>query len=395
MVRNLPRGSLLLRETYNDKDGPWQRSPVHPDLDDGGNWPALPVVEDRQISRHDTGVRRSCARVTESLMSKRVLQNFIVYSLAAVIVGYAARSVSWTQVADASSQATLWLFVAASLGGFLCWFFGEDILFSRLFSYFHGPTRARELLPTMAAFCFFQIVNSYVASSAYVLFLHTRKRVPWLTGGCTLLFQGYVDVMLLSALSLLAAALVPTSAIGLGRYYAAGVLGAGCVIASFWLMWGAHLRDGNWLRWLYERPSMTTFRMARPSHFIKLLSIRLLIVVGTGFALYGQLVSFHIRVPLVQALAMTPLIVAIGNSPFTPGGIGTTQLLFTIAFARFAGKSDLFALSLAVSAFNLLVRAPMGLAMGAPLAEEAVEVTRELRTRRLSSEAHDAAILAD
>jgi hypothetical protein len=328
-------------------------------------------------------------------MRKTVLQNLVVYSVAAVIVGYAARSVSWIQVADASSHATLWLFVVASLGGFLCWFIGEAILFSRLFSYFHGPTRSRELLPTMAAFCFLQIVNSYVASSAYVLFLHTRKRVAWVTGGCTLLFQAYVDVMLLSALSLLAAALVPTSAIGLGRYYAAGVLGAGCVIASFWLMWGAHLRDGNWLHWLYERPSTMTFRMARPSHFIKLLAIRLLIVVGTGFALYGQLVSFHIRIPLVQALAMTPLIVAIGNSPFTPGGIGTTQLLFTIAFARFAGKSDLFALSLAVSAFNLLVRAPMGLAMGAPIAEEAVEVTRELRTRRVRSQAHDAAILAD
>ena len=47
-----------------------------------------------------------------------------------------------------------------------------------------------------------------------------------------------------------------------------------------------------------------------------------------------------------------------------------------MALPAFAGKSDLFALSLAVSAFNLLVRIPMGLAMGAPL-EDAVEVKRE------------------
>src|ERR1039457_6023670 len=104
--------------------------------------------------------------------------------------------------------------------------------------------------------------------------------------------------------------------------YAAGMLGAGCVIASLWLMLGACLRDGNWLRWLYERPSMMSFPMARPAHFIKLFSIRFLIVLGAGFALYGQLVSFHIRVPLVQTLALTPLIVAIGNSPFRPGGEG-------------------------------------------------------------------------
>jgi uncharacterized membrane protein YbhN (UPF0104 family) len=318
-------------------------------------------------------------------MRKTAVQNLIVYAVAAAIVGYAARNVSWGRVADASSHATLWLFLCASLGGFLCWFIGETILYSRLFSYFHGPTRLRELLPTMAAFCFLQIVNSYVATSAYVLFLHTRKRAPWMTGACTLLFQAYLDVMLLSLLSLFAMVLVPTSAIRLGRNYAAGVLVAGCVIASFWLLWGAHLSDGNWLRWLYERPSMKSFRLARPAHFFKLSSIRFLIVLGTGFALYGQLVSFHIRVPLAQTLALTPLIVAIGNSPFTPGGIGTTQLVFTISFGPFAGKSDLFALSLAVSAFNLLVRTPMGLAMGAPLAEEAVEVSREFRIKPTAS----------
>jgi hypothetical protein len=79
---------------------------------------------------------------------------------------------------------------------------------------------------------------------------------------------------------------------------------------------------------------------------------------------------------------LTPLIVAIGNSPISPAGIGTTQLVFTLAFARFAGKDDLFALSLAVTAFNLMVRIPMGLAMGAPLVEEALEVKNELVTKR-------------
>jgi hypothetical protein len=58
--------------------------------------------------------------------------------------------------------------------------------------------------------------------------------------------------------------------------------------------------------------------------------------------------------------------------------------VFTIGFAGFAGKSDLFALSLAVSGFNLLVRIPMGLAMRAPL-EEAVELGREFTTERVKA----------
>jgi uncharacterized membrane protein YbhN (UPF0104 family) len=317
---------------------------------------------------------------------KTVLQNLVTYALAAAIVWYAARGVSWSQVADAADHATLWLFVVASLGGFLCWFVGETILYSRLFSYFHGPTRSLDLLPTMAAVYFLQIVNSYVASGAYVLFLHTRKRVAWLTGVGTLLFQTYLDVMLLAVLSLLAIVVVPTSPIRLALDYAAAALAVGCLIATFWLLWGARLEPNNWLRWLYERPSLMSFRIARPSHYLKLLSIRFLTFLAAGFSLYGQFVSFHIALPLTQALALTPFIVAIGNSPFSPGGIGTTQLVFTLSFAHFAGKADLFALSLAVTAFNLLVRIPMGLMMGKPLTDEVVEVKREIAPKLTAGE---------
>lgn len=308
-------------------------------------------------------------------------QNLIGYAIAAAIICYAARGVSLRQVVNATSHATLWIFVVVSLGGFLCWFIGETVLYSRLFSYFHGPTRAIELLPTMAAVYFLQIVNSYVASGAFVLFLHVRKRAPWIMAGCTLLFQAYLDAILLAALALAAIALVPTSPIRLGLNYAAGVLGAGSLIASFFLIWGKRLPDGNWLRWIFDRPSMASFRMALPSQYLKLFGIRFLIVLGAGFALYGQFVSFHIKVSLVQTLALTPFIAAIGNSALSPGGIGTTQLVYTLAFARFASKNDLFALSLAVTVFNLLVRIPMGLAMKAPLSNEAVEVENDLRLR--------------
>lgn len=315
-------------------------------------------------------------------MRKRALQNLVAYMVAAAVVYYAARSVSWSQVVEVSNHARIWLFLGVSLGGFLCWFVGETFLYSRLFSYFHGPTRARELLPTMATVYFLQLINSYVAGSAYLLFLHTRKRVPWIMGGCTLLFQAYIDVILLAILSLVAIVFVPTSPIRFGRYYAAGVLGAGCLIATFWLFWGARLNRGSWLRWIYDRPSMLSFRMAQPSQYVKLAAIRFLISLGAGLTLYGQLASFHIYVPLAQVLALAPLIVAIGNSPFSPGGIGTTQLVFTMGFAGYAHKSELFALSLAVSAFNVLARIPMGLAMGSPL-EDVVEIKREFRTERV------------
>jgi uncharacterized membrane protein YbhN (UPF0104 family) len=315
-------------------------------------------------------------------VKKSAFQNIAAYAIAATIVYYSARGISWSQVLLAVNHARPWIFVIASLSGFLCWFIGETILYSRLFSYFHGRTEMRELLPTMAAVYFLQIINSYVASGALVLFLHTRKRVPWLVSGCTLMFQGYLDAMLFAALTLIAILFVPSSPIRMGFNYAIGVLVIGSVVASFWLVWGSGLPVGNWLQWLYERPSMLAFRLAGLSEYVKLAAIRLIIVIGAGFVLYAQFVSFHIGVPLMQTLALTPFIVAIGNSPFSPGGIGTTQLVFTLAFTRFGSRADLFALSLAVTAFNLLVRIPMGLAMGAPLANEAIEAESEFATER-------------
>ncbi len=311
------------------------------------------------------------------LARKPAIQNLIIYAIAAAIVCYAARGVSWTQVVDVASHASPWIFVIASLGGFLCWFVGETFLYSRLFSYFHSPTGTIELLPTMAAVYFLQIVNSWVASGAFVLFLHARKRVPWIMAGCTLLFQAYLDATLLAILALVAIVLVPTSPIRLGLAYAAGILGASCLIASFFISWGKRFPTGNSLRWIYERPSLASFRAARATQCLMLFGIRTLIVLGAGFALYGQFVSFHIQISLVQTLALTPFIVAIGNSALSPGGIGTTQMVFILAFARFASKNNLFALSLAVTVFNFVVRIPMGIAMRTPLAEGASEAAND------------------
>jgi uncharacterized membrane protein YbhN (UPF0104 family) len=300
---------------------------------------------------------------------KTLPRNVIAYTVAIAIVWYVTRGISWEEIADAARHATLWLFICVSLAGFLCWFFGETVLYSTLFTFFHGRTRLTELFPTMSAMYFLQIINSLVASGALLFFLHTRKGVPWLTAGGTLLFQAYVDVMLLATLSIFSAILIPTSALRPGLYYAIGVVIVGCLVGSFFLTWGSHLNSGNLFRWIYDVPSIATFRRAQPSHFIKLAAIRSVICLAAGLALYGQFVSFHLRVPLIQALAISPLVVAVGNSPFSPGGIGTTQLVFMFGFAGFASKGELFALSLAVSAFNLLVRIPMGLAMGAPIAQ--------------------------
>ena len=92
-----------------------------------------------------------------------LLHNFAAYAIAIAIVWYAARGVSWAQIADAAGHANLWLFICVSFAGLLCWFVAETVLYSRLFSFFHGPTRSFELLPTMGAMYFLQIIKEPMA----------------------------------------------------------------------------------------------------------------------------------------------------------------------------------------------------------------------------------------
>jgi uncharacterized membrane protein YbhN (UPF0104 family) len=271
------------------------------------------------------------------------------------------------------ASAKPWLLAGASLAAFLCWFVGETALFSRLFSYFHERTHFRELLPTVATVYFLQMINSLIASGAFALYLRTRKRVPWITAGCTLMFQAYIDTMLLAIISLVVIFLVPGSPMHGGLYYAAAAVGIFVLIAAFWL--GGEPRNGL-ARWLYQWPHMISFRDARPTHYAKLMAIRFAIYVGASIALYAQLRSFHIAVPLVYVFALTPFIMAAGNSLISPAGIGTTQFVFTLGFAQFASREQLLAVSLAATAFNFIFRIPMGLAMGRSLVDEISVVTR-------------------
>jgi uncharacterized membrane protein YbhN (UPF0104 family) len=300
-------------------------------------------------------------------MRKTVLQNLAAYCIAGLIIAYLLRGISLKQVTDSIGHANLWIFVPASLASFLCWFLGETLLFSHLFSYFHRRTRFLELIPANAAQYFLQVINMMVAGGALVLFLHQRKKVPWLAGGCTLLFQSFVDWFVLATMAIVAALLVPSSKVFLGLPVAAGSLVLWFAIASFWMIGNPRLQFG---KWVYTRPSMVSFRQARPEHYLKLILIRTPIFGFQGFVLYAQLRSFHVQVPLHQVLAFTPAVLVMGGLPITPVGLGPLQAVLMTGFSAFAAKAQLLTMALSISMMNLIIRIPLGLGSAGAFASE-------------------------
>ncbi len=299
--------------------------------------------------------------------SHTALKNLLAYATAFAIIVFVARRTSIASLVASLYHANLRLFIPVSIAAFGCWYLSETFLFAKLFGYFHGRTTFRELLLPNAAQYFLQIVNAVVAGGAMVFFIHRRKGVSWMAGMCTMLFQMFIDFQVLAWMALAATLLVRGFPLSLPWYYPALVLGVLWLFTLFWLRGRPRSRLGQWL---YDRPSMSSFRDARLHHYLMLMLIRAPIFIVQGFVLFLEMKSFRIQVPLDYVMAATPAILFLTSLPITPAGLGSEQAVLALGFAAFAPRSALLALSLAISATSILFRMMLGIGAAGIFARE-------------------------
>ncbi len=286
-----------------------------------------------------------------------LLQNLIVWTIGAGLVIYVSRGFTFHQLAATLKRCDLTLFVAANVGSVLLRWLLDTFLFATLFSFFHRRTTYREVLPASTALYFLQAVNVLVADGAMVIFLHRRKGVEWLTAGWTMAFQGFVDAILMSSLTIVLALLVPWSPIRIALPYASAALAFFVCVAFWWMHGTATTRLGRWLK---GRHGLRAFRMARLHHYIVLAFIRFMMYVPNAFAFYIYLLAFRLHVPVAAVLALSPALMFAQSAPVSPSGLGPLQAVMVDGLARFAPRDALLMASLGVSIVQLLCRIPMG-----------------------------------
>ncbi|MGH7933205.1 MAG: lysylphosphatidylglycerol synthase transmembrane domain-containing protein [Candidatus Binataceae bacterium] len=289
---------------------------------------------------------------------RSLLRNLVAYALAIAIIWWLARDLSGVDLVRALRRANLWIFIPACALSVACWLIGETFLYARLFSYFHGRTTFREMLPINAVQEFLQSINSVAAGSALVLFVHRRKGAPWLTAGCTLLFQAFIDFQVIAWLALAGALIVPAALFGMPWYFPGLALTTVGLIVWFWKR---GLPRTQVLRWLYESPSMSAFRAAHLTHYLHLMLIRLPIFLAQAIVLYFELIAFGLHVSLGYLVAFVPALILLGTLPIAPAGLGPRQAIIVLGLSAFGSRADLLALSLGHSVISLLLRLPLGL----------------------------------
>jgi uncharacterized membrane protein YbhN (UPF0104 family) len=294
-------------------------------------------------------------------------KNLLAYAVALAIVVFVARGISFEELGQALGRANLYLFIPARVCSFSCFFFGETLLFSWLFSYFNARIGYREMLPANAAQYFLQVVNAAVAGGALVAFMHRRKGVPWLAGGCTMIFQALLDFQVMAWIALAGALFVPSFPLQTSWYYPALVIIALWVWAGFWMRGRPR---SPMLRWFYDRPSFSAFRQARLHHYAVLMAIRMPIFLVQCLSFYLQMISFNIHVTLGQAIASTPAIMLVTALPIVPVGLGTDQAVMVYGFRAYGAKADLLGMSLATNAMGMIFRLALGLSSAGAFARE-------------------------
>ncbi len=279
------------------------------------------------------------------------------YLAALAIIVLIARDVPRAALFGALSHARFGLFAATVAIAFAGWFFGETLLFSRLFTYFHGRTTFRETLAANAAQYFLQLVNVAVGSGALIVFLKKRKSAHWLDGACTLAFQAMIDFQVMIAMALAGLMIAPQSVLRHFGVYLIMLLSALWLVAWFWMRGRPRMR---WLQRIYDLPAMGAFRTARPGHYLSLSLIRAAIFGFQGFALYFEMHAFGVQVPLTMTLALAPVILLIASLPLTPVGLGSEQAAMVMCFRNFAPAAEVLTVSLAISASNVICRILLG-----------------------------------
>jgi uncharacterized membrane protein YbhN (UPF0104 family) len=299
-------------------------------------------------------------------------KTFLAYAIAGAIIWFVSRGIPLVEMTNAIRHAHLGLFLATSAGALALWLLGETLLFSRLFTYFHRRTGFSEVLIPNATQYFLQVVNLAVAHGAMILLLSRRKGFPLLTVGCTMLFQGFVDFQVLVLMALGGLALRPTFPLRGTAWYLIAVLAALCLASWFWMRGRP---ASSWARYVYDLPAMSTFRRARPSHYMRLVALRAPIFGLQGLVLYLQMLAFHTHVPIGLVVALTPLIMLVTSIPLTPVGLGSEQAAILLCFHSFGTRADLLTLSLAVSLTNLIFRMALGVGLVKPLINSLHEAT--------------------
>jgi uncharacterized membrane protein YbhN (UPF0104 family) len=277
-------------------------------------------------------------------MRKR-LGRILPWLVAVGLFAYLLSRFSPADVAEKLRGAAGWT-VPAVAGLVLVVYLADSLAIWKTFGWFVARLSFKEVLVVRGATYLLALVNYALGQGAIVYFVKKSRGVPLIKGTAAVLLIMGINILMLLALATLGLVFVPQTSGALGLIV--GVAYAG--LAVYLVLVVAKPR------WLTSKPLFDVLLNAGLSGHLKAMAARAPHILALLALTYTAMQAFRIEVPPGEAILCLPVVYFVAVLPISPQGLGTTELMMTTFFAKFAPGSSQAEREAAVVASSLATR---------------------------------------
>lgn len=281
------------------------------------------------------------------------------WAIAAAILWFLFDRVPIADAWIATREARLLEFALVTAVAVTAWWLIESGTLAYLFTRFNARLTWADARSLRALTYLVTPINWNLGTAAIILHLRRSKGIDAMESTSTMLFYGLIDLMVLAMLALVGASTLPASpAIASVQHGAA--IAAGFAFGLLVLLMTSRPRWG----WLMR------FRGAGINSTHRKATVRdVAIVAGVRTCYFGLFVvyywlgthAFNAPIPLLLALAATPIILVVASLPITPAGLGTQQAAMLYFFGPYGSEAAILAFALSFPVAFIFTRLPLGL----------------------------------
>lgn len=285
-----------------------------------------------------------------------------------LILYYYFHDQDWQELWAAATRAHLILAVLAIVIPQLLFWFLDVLLTERHMVWFHEPFPLRTFFWVRGAIYILMMVNPSLGGGGILLYLKRKTQVTWTKLWGIALFRfglamwGMCLFLIPITLAMHHYGLAEKAKINMVVWWGFLIFGFAWMVEA-WIFWHHKKRFGL-SKVVARNPDSefwTAFRLATRRRWlltwVMVIPPFLLMLVGWYFLAR----AFEVKVPFLQFMVVSPLVMLIIDLPIAFGGFGTATLAWVTFFGDYGSTEDLAALTLFLPFTRSICRALIGL----------------------------------
>jgi hypothetical protein len=256
---------------------------------------------------------------------RKKLGRILPWVVALAVFAYLLSRFSPAEVMRQMKMAEPWTIPALALL-IACVYLADSLAIWKTFGWFVARLSFKEVLVVRGATYLLALVNYALGQGAIVYFVHRSRGVPVARGTAAVLLIMGINLLMLLVLATLGLVFAPQTPRGLGVVVAVAYAGLTVYMVAV----------AAKPRWLTSRPMFDVLLGAGVLGHLKAMAARAPHILSLLCLTYTSMRAFRIDVPVGQAVLCLPVVYFVAVLPISPQGLGTTELMMTTFFARYA-----------------------------------------------------------